>query len=59
MNADTRAVGDRALEERRLQSLKGEALEFIKACRETKDPTVRRTFRGIVGSLHKVVFGDE
>jgi len=47
------------LRQRRLSTAKGEWAQFFEALMATSDQRVRRTFRGLVASLHAMVFDDE
>lgn len=48
-----------ALEKRRIESAKGETTGFLEALARSKDPDLRRRFRGMIGAWSKVFFPDE
>lgn len=50
--------GNSELEERRMQTAKGEFMRFLEAVRKTSDQHVKRTFKGLLGSLHSVFFDE-
>lgn len=57
MPTETRSPEE--LRQRRVESAKGEASRFFEAVLTTNDPNVRRTFHGLVKSVHRVLSPDE